>query len=384
MLINRFWLRESLVRGRPMAEIVLENISKHFGKVTALHDISLTIKNGEAVVLLGPSGCGKTTLLRCIAGLEKPDQGTITIAGVVVNDQTPRERDLSMVFQNYALFPLMTVFENIAFPLKIRHKSQSEISARVREIARLLQIEPLLEKMPRQISGGEQQRVAIGRAIAREPKAFLMDEPLSNLDAPTRVQMRTELKRIQKQVGVTTIYVTHDQAEAMALADDIGVMRKGEVLQYAPPDAVYSAPADSFVAGFIGTPPSNLVDVGLETNGTSYLLKGSGITYPLSSAQLEQIRAKTSSRDLVFAVRAEDLEIIDRGTAAAPGTIAGEVSLIEPYGGFALIDVMIATGVFLKVSVLRDVKLAVGDKVAIRILNNKIHLFEKPRGNLIF
>ena len=365
-----------------MAEIVIEKISKHFGKLAALKDISLTIKNGEAAVLLGPSGCGKTTLLRCIAGLEKPDQGTITIGGVVVNDLTPRERDLSMVFQNYALFPLMTVFDNIAFPLKIRHKSQSEIASRVQEIAKLLQIEGLLEKMPRQISGGEQQRVAIGRAIAREPKAFLMDEPLSNLDAPTRVQMRTELKRIQKQVGVTTIYVTHDQAEAMALADDIGVMRKGELLQYAPPDTVYSTPADSFVAGFIGTPPSNLVDVTLETNGPAGYLKGPGITYPLSATQLQQIRERTSSTDFVFAVRAEDLEIAEGATAA--GQIIGEVSLIEPYGGFALIDVMIADGVFLKVSVLRGAKLAVGDRVAIKIVNDRIHLFERSTGALVF
>ena len=366
-----------------MAEIVLEKISKHFGKAVALQDISLTVKDGESAVLLGPSGCGKTTLLRCIAGLEKPDQGTVTIGGVVVNDLTPRERDLSMVFQNYALFPLMTVFDNIAFPLKIRHKSQSEISARVHEIAKLLQIEGLLEKMPRQISGGEQQRVAIGRAIAREPKAFLMDEPLSNLDAPTRVQMRTELKRIQKQVGVTTIYVTHDQAEAMTLADDIGVMRKGELLQYAPPDTVYSMPANEFVAGFIGTPPSNLVDVVLETNGSRYL-KGPGINYTLSSEQLQQIRAKTPARDFVFDVRAEDLEIVNGGSATDPAVISGEVSLIEPYGGFALIDVMIDNGVFLRVSILRDVKLAVGEKVAIRIVNNKVHLFEKSTGDLIF
>jgi multiple sugar transport system ATP-binding protein len=352
-----------------MAEIVIEKISKQYGKVTALRDISLKIGDGESVVLLGPSGCGKTTLLRCIAGLEKPDKGEIFIGGILVNDLTPRDRDLSMVFQNYALFPL-----------KIRHKSQSEISARVNETAKLLQIEDLLDKMPRQLSGGEQQRVAIGRAIAREPKAFLMDEPLSNLDAPTRVQMRTELKKIQKELGATTIYVTHDQSEAMVLADEIGVMRKGELLQYSTPENVYSNPSKVFVASFIGSPPSNLTDVVLESNGSG-LLKGSGVTYPLSSGQFEKIRAKTSASEFVFSVRAEDLLITNELAGSAIAT--GEVSLIEPLGGFALIDVMLQNGIFFKVSVARDNKLSLGDKVGLKTVNENFHLFEKSTGNLV-
>ncbi len=244
-----------------MAEIVLKNLLKRFGNVVAVNDVSLDIPDGRAVVLLGPSGCGKTSLLRCIAGLEKPDSGRVLIDGNLVNDFTPRERDLSMVFQNYALFPLMSAYDNIAFPLKIRGKSQSEISNRVKEVANILRIENLLDKFPRQLSGGEQQRVAIGRAISREPKAFLLDEPLSNMDAPTRVQLRTELKRIQKELSVTTIYVTHDQSEAMALADKIGVMKSGGILQYESPDDVYLNPASTFVAGFIGSPPMNLADV---------------------------------------------------------------------------------------------------------------------------
>jgi multiple sugar transport system ATP-binding protein len=371
--------------GKPiMAEILLENISKHYGKVVAVNDISIKIADGESVVLLGPSGCGKTTLLRCIAGLEKLDGGKIFIDGNLVNELTPRERDLSMVFQNYALFPLMTAFDNIAFPLTIRGKSKSEITNQVNETAKLLQIENLLQKTPRQLSGGEQQRVAIGRAIARQPKAFLMDEPLSNLDAPTRVQMRTELKRIQREVGVTTIYVTHDQSEAMVLGDQIGVMKKGELLQFDTPDNVYSNPSNTFVASFIGSPPANLAEVTLiEESGLNYL-KGSGIKYPVSTDRAQQISAKNVMNELILSIRSEDMQISKEFSPPDKSQIAeGDVQLKETFGAYALAEVKISDGVSFKVSVSRDFKLSVGEHVSIDRVDDKIHIFEKSTGKCL-
>jgi multiple sugar transport system ATP-binding protein len=363
-----------------MAEIVLKNLSKHFGGLTALNNLSLDIPDGRAVVLLGPSGCGKTTLLRCIAGLEKPDSGSVLIDGNLVNDLTPRERDLSMVFQNYALFPLMSAYDNIAFPLKIRGKSQSEISARVKEVAKLLQIENLLTKMPRQLSGGEQQRVAIGRAIAREPKAFLLDEPLSNMDAPTRVQLRTELKKIQRNLSVTTIYVTHDQSEAMALADRIGVMKSGEVLQYNSPDEVYTNPATTFVASFIGSPPTNLADVELVRDSSNSYLKGRGISYLLSPDSTVRIAQNSPSAQFVLGVRSEDILVTKDG----PSKFAqAEVQLVESFGAFVLLELKISDGMYFKVSVARDSRFVSGDRVYLEIVNSRFHLFERSTGKAV-
>lgn len=241
-----------------MARVKLEKVVKRYGRVVAVDHVDLNIVDGEFFSLLGPSGCGKTTTLRLIAGLEFPDEGFIYIDDKVVNNVHPKDRDVAMVFQNYALYPHMTVFENIAFPLESRRKalglSKEEIRKRVLETARFLGIEELLERYPSQLSGGQQQRVALARALVRKPKVWLLDEPLSNLDAKLRVLMRGELKRLQKQLGITTIYVTHDQVEAMSMADRIAVMNKGRVAQVGSPDELYARPADTFVATFIGSP----------------------------------------------------------------------------------------------------------------------------------
>jgi sn-glycerol 3-phosphate transport system ATP-binding protein len=243
-----------------VAHVILDHVTKWFDNdVVALHDLSLKIEDGEFLILVGPSGCGKTTALRLVAGLDKPTSGTITIGDRVVNNVSPRDRDIAMVFQNYALYPHMTVYKNLAFGLKQRKTPKAEIDRRVREAGAMLGLDDLLKRRPAQLSGGQRQRVAMGRALVREPLAFLLDEPLSNLDAKLRVQMRAELKRIHHRLGITTIYVTHDQVEAMTLGDRIVVMSAGEVQQIGKPHDVYRHPANLFVAGFIGSPPMNLL-----------------------------------------------------------------------------------------------------------------------------
>ncbi|MEM4563275.1 MAG: ABC transporter ATP-binding protein, partial [Thermofilum sp.] len=238
-----------------MVTVRLENVSKIFrGGVEAVRDLNLEVKDGEFMVLLGPSGCGKTTTLLMIAGVYKPSKGYIYFDDKIVNDLEPKDRNIGMVFQSYALYPHMTVYENIAFPLRLKKLPKEEIDRRVREAASMLRIENLLDRRPSQLSGGQQQRVALARAIVKRPSLFLMDEPLSNLDAKIRVEVRAELKRLQRELGITTIYVTHDQAEAMSLADRIAVMNEGRLQQVGTPDELYYKPANTFVAGFIGAP----------------------------------------------------------------------------------------------------------------------------------
>ena len=248
--------------------IEFRNVSKHFGGATVVDDLSLEIRDGEFVVLLGPSGCGKTTTLRMLAGLETVSSGDIFIGNERVNDIPTQHRDLAMVFQSYALYPHMTIAENIGYPLRVRKLAKAERTERVKRVATMLEIESLLERKPRQLSGGERQRVALARAIVREPRAYLMDEPLSNLDARLRVQMRGELKRLQHQLGTTTIYVTHDQAEAMTLASRVAVMRKGRLQQFDTPMNIYNAPANRFVAGFVGSPSMNFISSAIEAGGS--------------------------------------------------------------------------------------------------------------------
>jgi multiple sugar transport system ATP-binding protein len=256
-----------------MSEIVLDEVSKEYADGTiAVSDLNLDIRDGEFVVLVGPSGCGKTTALRMIAGLEGISRGTISIGDKVVNAVPPKERDIAMVFQNYALYPHMTVYDNMAFGLKLRKLSKEEIDRRVREAADILGLEELLQRKPKALSGGQRQRVAMGRAIVREPKAFLMDEPLSNLDAKLRVQMRTEIARIQHDLNVTTIYVTHDQVEAMTMGDRVAVIRKGKLQQVDTPQRLYDLPVNLFVAGFIGSPAMNMVEATISTaNGSAHV-----------------------------------------------------------------------------------------------------------------
>jgi multiple sugar transport system ATP-binding protein len=246
-----------------MAEIRYEQVSKTYDANVVVHDLDLRITDGELMVLVGPSGCGKTTALRMLAGLEDPTSGQIVIDGKVVNDLEPRDRDVAMVFQNYALYPHLSVYQNMAFGLRLHHEQKDEIDHRVREAARVLQLEQLLQRKPKQLSGGQRQRVAMGRAIVRQPKVFLMDEPLSNLDAKLRVQMRAQIARLQRDLGVTMLYVTHDQVEAMTLGHRVAVMRLGALQQVAPPREIYTRPVNLFVASFIGSPAMNVVEAEL-------------------------------------------------------------------------------------------------------------------------
>src|SRR5687767_12117339 len=263
-----------------MAQIELENVSKVFpGDVVALDDVSLRIEDGEFIALVGPSGCGKSTLLRSLAGLEEPTSGTISIGGRDVTDLQPRERDVAMVFQSYALYPHMTVRQNLGYGLKVRRTAKAEAERRVREVARMLRLEELLDRRPGALSGGQRQRVAMGRAIVREPKAFLMDEPLSNLDAKLRVSMRAQLSSLHGRLGATTVYVTHDQVEAMTLGQRVAVMRHGRVQQVDTPQALYRRPANLFVAAFIGSPAMNLVEAELTSDAVAF----GGLTIPIAA-----------------------------------------------------------------------------------------------------
>src|SRR2546422_3970502 len=265
-----------------MAQVSLRKVVKRFDDTEAVRGIDLEIADKEFVVLVGPSGCGKSTTLRMIAGLEEISAGEIAVDGEVVNDVPPKDRDMAMVFQNYALYPHMTVYENMSFGLRLKRYPKDEIARRVREAARILDIAELLDRKPRQLSGGQRQRVAMGRAIVRNPKVFLFDEPLSNLDAKLRVQMRTEIKRVHQKVRTTTVYVTHDQVEAMTLADRVVVMNKGRIEQIGPPNELYHAPKTRFVAGFIGSPAMNMVPGTARVNGDGACVDfGDGTTLPL-------------------------------------------------------------------------------------------------------
>ena len=316
-----------------MAHVSLRKLVKRFDDTEAVRGIDLDIGDKEFVVLVGPSGCGKTTTLRMIAGLEEVSAGEIAVDGEVVNDVPPKDRDMAMVFQNYALYPHMTVFENMSFGLRLRRYPKDEISRRVKEAARILDITELLERKPRQLSGGQRQRVAMGRAIVRNPKVFLFDEPLSNLDAKLRVQMRTEIKRVHQKVRTTTVYVTHDQVEAMTLADRVVVMNRGRIEQIGPPNELYHAPRTRFVAGFIGSPAMNFLPCRLEeANGALRVRLSQELTLPVPTARAERYRAHVGRDGLTFGLRPEHLTE-DRGDGGAQaGAIDAMIEVAEPLG----------------------------------------------------
>ena len=319
-----------------MAEVTLEDVKKVYGEdVVAVQDMSLDIEDGEFIVFVGPSGCGKSTALRMIAGLEDISSGKVFIGDNVVNDLPPRDRDIAMVFQNYALYPHMNVRENMGFALKLRKMDKSEIDRRVTEAAKVLSIEHFLDRKPKALSGGQRQRVALGRAIVREPKAFLMDEPLSNLDAKLRVQMRTEIGKLHNRIGVTTIYVTHDQTEAMTMADRIVVLKDGVVQQVDSPQKMYENPNNVFVAGFIGSPAMNFLKARLERETGGYVMVVGGTRIPLSREAAGQAGERRGTdigeyagRDIVLGIRPEHIEDANVEEAAALGA-ANQASTIE-------------------------------------------------------
>src|SRR5215471_5789311 len=314
-----------------MAQVSLEGITKEFpGGVRAVDDVSLEVPDGEFLVLVGPSGCGKTTALRLIAGLEKATSGTITIGSQVVNGISPRDRDIAMVFQNYALYPHMTVYRNLAFPLRERRTPRPEVARRVAEISSILGLDELLKRRPAQLSGGQRQRVAMGRALVREPAVFLLDEPLSNLDAKLRVQMRAELKRLHQKLGITTVYVTHDQVEAMTLADRMVVMSAGKTLQIGAPQEIYAEPVNLFVAGFIGSPAMNL-------------LRGKAAGSRVTAGELTFERPGVPDGEVVVGIRPESLAPAavpeSPGSPGSPGPpcLDLHVDLVEPLGETTLV-----------------------------------------------
>jgi multiple sugar transport system ATP-binding protein len=364
-----------------MANIEIDNVSKSYGSTQAVKGVSLKVSSGTFTVILGPSGSGKTTLLRCVAGFEKPDSGTISIDGTPVTDLPPRERDLAMVFQSYALFPLMTIHDNIGFPLKVRNAPKAEIDARVNQVADLLVIKHLLEKKPNQLSGGEQQRAALGRAIVRQPNALLMDEPLTSLDAPLRAQMRTELKRIRRETKMTAIYVTHDQAEAMGLADMIAIMSEGKLMQYGPPLEVYSKPQNSFVAGFVGNPPTNILNAKFSVDGSDGILKVDHASIHIDSPTAKIIGEKVGDgAEILVGVRPEDIEVFTSKKSESDLEIV--VESMEPLGSSIVISSLVDDKIF-RLVLPPERAVAPGDHLWLEWHSNKMHIFDKNGGILL-
>jgi multiple sugar transport system ATP-binding protein len=323
-----------------VAQVLIRNLNKKYDGVHAVKDVSLDIRDKEFLVLVGPSGCGKSTTLRMIAGLEEITSGEIFIGGRFVNDLPPKDRDIAMVFQNYALYPHKTVYDNMAFGLKMRKFPRSEIAQRVRQAAETLGIEELWRRKPRQLSGGQRQRVAVGRAIVRHPKVFLFDEPLSNLDAKLRVHMRVELKRLHDRLETTAIYVTHDQVEAMTLGDRVVVMKDGWVQQVGAPLELYGRPANRFVAGFLGSPAMNFAEVAVADAGGALWAEHAGFRVKVPPARAERLRAYRGER-VTLGVRPENLHVAT-GEDAAENSFDAVVEVVEPLGSEMLLDVRAA------------------------------------------
>ncbi len=361
-----------------MASVMLENVCKIYpGNVQAVHRSSLTIHDKEFMVFVGPSGCGKTTTLRMIAGLEEITEGTITIDERVVNDVLPKDRDIAMVFQNYAIYPHMTVYENMAFGLRQRKFPKDQIDQRVREAARVLGITDYLARRPKALSGGQRQRVALGRAIVRQPAVFLFDEPLSNLDAKMRVEMRKELKLLHQRLQTTMIYVTHDQVEAMTLGDRVCVMNNGRIEQVGPPIEVYDLPSTHFVAGFIGTPPMNFIPGRLVQVGGQSVFRADHFDYRLPQRFIESASAAEGA-EVELGVRPEDLLNSPDGNLAEP-FIPGEVQIVEALGNEQL--VYIRSGEHTLISRCdAHFRVAPGEPQRLLVLRDKIQLFNRKTG----
>jgi len=359
-----------------LAKVSLKDMTKRFGEVVAVSKLSLEAQDQEFLVLLGPSGCGKTTALRCIAGLEIPEEGRIYIGDTLVNDLSPKERNIAMVFQSYALYPHMTVFKNMAFPLENAKVSRDEIQKRVKQTAKLLKIEALLDRKPKQLSGGQQQRVALGRAIIREPYAFLMDEPLSNLDAKLRVYMRAELKKLQKELGITTIYVTHDQVEAMTMGDKIAILNEGVLQQIGTPDEIYFHPSNMFVAGFIGSPPTNFFDCNL-IEGIPCTLDTGEFKYPLRE-HVAKAAKKCTSDMCVLGVRPQDV-LVYKDEKMRKGLIKAVLDVVEPLGDVTILDLKIGD-YLVKAVVSPDFEAELGDELWIEFPSDKVHIFDRKTG----
>jgi sn-glycerol 3-phosphate transport system ATP-binding protein len=351
-----------------MADILIRNVVKSYGRTKVVHGIDLDILHGDFVVILGPSGCGKSTLLRMIAGLEEIDAGQIAIAGRVVNELEPRERGCAMVFQNYALYPHMSVAENIGYSLKIMGIRKAERLERVAAVARIVGLEEFLDRRPAQLSGGQRQRVAMARAMIKEPQVFLFDEPLSNLDAKLRVQMRIEIRRLHRRLGGTSVFVTHDQVEAMTLADKLVVMNAGRIEQVGTPKEVYHRPASLFVAGFIGSPPMNIIRVEKATPGLARLDSGATLQMPrLDSVPESSLR---------LGIRPEDIELVAPGT---PGAMEMPVEFVEELGAGHLVHGEFEGAEFV-VALPGAIEVAAGGRLHMRFPPEALHIFDAVSG----
>jgi ABC-type sugar transport system ATPase subunit len=355
-----------------MAQVVFDAVTKRFGEVTALREFSLEIADGEFMVLVGPSGSGKTTALRLLAGLEALTEGQIRVGDKVVDRLAPRDRDIAMVFQDYALYPQMTVAQNLSFALKMRKMPREEIERRVRRAAEMLHIEELLERKPRALSGGQRQRVALGRALVREPKAFLMDEPLSNLDAKLRVQTRTEIKHLQEQVGTTTVYVTHDQVEAMTMGDRVAVMNDGVLEQVGDARAVYEHPANVFVAGFIGSPAMSFATLRAERRGEAMILSRGELSLTLDGAGPA---GGDVPAEVIVGVRPEHTRLWREGDGML-GPIAGRAEFVEMLGRETLIGVVTAGDQRFTVHAEADATVKPGEEVRFGLEPGRLYLFD--------
>jgi len=363
-----------------MAEVSIENVTKVYpGDVVAIKDADLVVEDEEFLVLVGPSGCGKSTTLRMIAGLEEITEGIIRIGDRIVNDVPPKDRDIAMVFQNYALYPHMSVYKNMAFGLKLRGFPKDEIDERVREAARILGIGHLLDRKPKALSGGQRQRVAVGRAIVRKPAAFLFDEPLSNLDAKLRVEMRAELARLHNRLQTTTIYVTHDQTEAMTLGDRIVLLDEGLIQQVGGPLELYDHPVNMFVAGFIGTPPMNFMEGRLESeNGALYFTR-EGVKVKLPQELASRLEG-AGAGDVVFGIRPEDIEVRELGTIAEDeNVVQSRVNVVEPMGD-EMIVYLAAGGVDFIGKLDSHARVEVGDAPEMLFDAARAHIFDRETG----
>ncbi len=369
-----------------MASVTFENVTKRFGDVVAAKNQDLEVKDKEFLVLVGPSGCGKSTDLRMIAGLEEITEGKIKIGDTVVNDIPPKDRDIAMVFQNYALYPHMDVYDNMAFGLKLRKFPKDEIERRVQEAAEILSIEPLLDRKPKQLSGGQRQRVALGRAIVREPKVFLMDEPLSNLDAKLRVQMRTELSKLHDRLKTTVIYVTHDQTEAMTMGDRIVVLKDGYIQQVDSPLELYNHPNNMFVAGFIGSPAMNFMDAKIEKDGDDYFADGFGAFRIKVPEQFTDRIKDYDGKRVVFGIRPEDLtdaRITHDLDITPENSFEAEVEVVEPMGSEIYLYLAVDEHEMIaRVDAESDAE--VGDKIKLGVYTKKMHIFDNETEEALF
>jgi multiple sugar transport system ATP-binding protein len=356
-----------------MAQVLMKELNKKYDEVHAVKDVNLHIRDKEFVVLVGPSGCGKSTTLRMVAGLEEITAGQITIGDRVVNDLPPKDRDIAMVFQNYALYPHMTVYDNMAFGLKMRKFPKAEIAQRVQSAAEILGIQDLLKRKPRQLSGGQRQRVAVGRAIVRHPQVFLFDEPLSNLDAKLRVQMRVELKRLHDRLETTAIYVTHDQVEAMTLGDRVVVMKDGWVQQVGEPLELYGKPANRFVAGFIGSPAMNFADVTVAEATGAVWAESPGLRVKIAPDRTERLRAY-KGQHVTLGVRPEDLHIAT-GADAPERCFDAVVEVVEPLGSEILLDIKAGTASMVA-RVDPTVRVKVHESIRLALEPERLHFFD--------